>query len=267
MTKTTDLACAALKRLARHLKAKPRMVFSMRFQECEAIDVYGDTDWAGCLRTRNSTMGGCVMLGFHMTKAWPATQASLALSSGEAEFYGVVKGSGIGLGQAALFADIGIQVPLRVWTDSSAAIGICGRQGLGKLRHVACQTLWVQQRVRRGDFELRKVKGEVNPADLFTKHLESQSKPDSLLKIFGCELRGGRPAAAPELQQEVVIGLCEAFSVDLDSGVPTHDTTLLPHQLSLEDIERHFPKARPVPAPLGEADSEVDPYCVDPAER
>ena len=111
-----------------------------------------------------------MLLGNHVLKTWSATQASLALSSGEAEFYGVVKGAGIGLGQAALFNDIRIELPLRVWTGSSAAIGICGRQGLGRLRRVACQTLWVQQRVRRGDFEVRKVKGEVNPADLFAKH-------------------------------------------------------------------------------------------------
>ena len=84
MAKPADLAWAALKRLARYLKARPRMVCSMRFEHCEALDVYSDTDCAGCLRTRMSTSGGCVMSGLHMTKALSATQASLALSSGEA---------------------------------------------------------------------------------------------------------------------------------------------------------------------------------------
>ena len=59
---------------------------------------------------------------------------------------------------------------MRVWTDSSAAIGICNRQGLGKLRHLDTHTLWIQQAVRLGRVDLRKVAGEVNPADLFTKH-------------------------------------------------------------------------------------------------
>ena len=35
------------------------------------------------------------MVGRHLIKAWSATQASLALSSGEAEYYGVVRGVGI----------------------------------------------------------------------------------------------------------------------------------------------------------------------------
>ena len=152
MAKPTDLAMAALKRLGRYLRASPRMVFDMPFQDYEGIDVYSDTDWAGCLRTRKSTSGGCVMLGAHMTKAWSATQASLALSSGEAEFYGVVRAAGIGLGLQALLGDAGVALPLRIWTDSESAMGTAGRQGLGKLRHLECHGLWLQQRLRRKEF-------------------------------------------------------------------------------------------------------------------
>ena len=122
------------------------------------------------------------------------------MSSGEAEFYGVVRGTGIGMGVRALFSDLGIAMPLRVWTDSSAAIGIVGRQGLGKLRHLECSALWIQQRVRRKEFELRKVLGTNNPADLFTKHLESRAKIDQLVTLLGCEYRSGRAAAAPQLK-------------------------------------------------------------------
>ena len=89
------------------------------------------------------------MIGKHLIKAWSATQSSVSLSSGEAEYYGVVRGVGIGLGIQALYRDIGLALPLCAWTDSSAAIGIAGRQGLGKLRHLECHSLWVQQRLRR----------------------------------------------------------------------------------------------------------------------
>ena len=79
------------------------------------------------------------MLGHHLIKAWSATQASIALSFGEAEYYGVVRGTGIALGIRALYSDIG----LSVWTDSTAALGIGGRQGLGKLRHLESHSLLV----------------------------------------------------------------------------------------------------------------------------
>ena len=86
MSKPTDLAMGALKRLARYLRARPRMVFSYDRQEADTFEVYTDTDWAGCVLTRKSTSGGCIMIGQHLIKAWPSTQTSLALSSGEAEY-------------------------------------------------------------------------------------------------------------------------------------------------------------------------------------
>ena len=163
MSKPTDIAMGALKRLARYLRARPRMIFDFEFQTAEGIECYTDTDWAGCTRTRKSTSGGCLMVGRHLIKTWSATQASIALSSGEAEYYGVVRGTGIALGIKALYSDIGLTLPIRVWTDSTAALGIGGRQGLGKLRHLECHSLWVQQRLRRKEFKLLKVDGEVNP--------------------------------------------------------------------------------------------------------
>ena len=105
------------------------------------------------------------MLGRHLLKNWSSTQTSVSLSSGEAEFYGVVRAAGVALGQQSLLKDLGHNVPVRVWTDSSAALGICQRQGLGKLRHIQTHALWVQQRVREQSIELRKTKGELNTAD------------------------------------------------------------------------------------------------------
>ena len=95
------------------------------------------------------------MLGGHLIKSWSSTQSGVALSSGEAEFNGVVRGAGIGLGYQSLLKDLGQELPVRVWTDSSAAIGICSRQGLGKVRHLDTHTLWVQQAVRAGRIDLR----------------------------------------------------------------------------------------------------------------
>ena len=142
------------------------------------------------------------MVGSHLLKCWSSTQAGVAMSSGEAEFYGAVKGASVGLGMRALYRDIGYDLPLRLWTDSSAAVGICSRQGLGKLRHLECTSLWIQQRIRHGELEVRKIKGECNPADLYTKHLESKAKIEQLVGLFGGEFRGGRAEAAPQLRQD-----------------------------------------------------------------
>ena len=142
------------------------------------------------------------MMGSHIIKTWSSTQSSVSLSSGEAEFYGVVRAAGTALGQQALLKDLGIELPVRVWTDSSAAMGISQRTGLGKLRHIQTQALWIQHKVRDKSIQLMKVRGEVNPADLFAKHSLSRERIESLVQLFGCEYREGRAESAPALRQE-----------------------------------------------------------------
>ena len=124
------------------------------------------------------------------------------MSSGEAEFYGLVKAAGVGLGFKSLMADMGSDVPCRVWTDSSVAMGIVGRQGLGKLRHIDTHSLWVQQAARAGRITVKKVRGEENPADLFAKYLSSREKVSQLVGLLGCRYEAGRPAAAPAMRRE-----------------------------------------------------------------
>ena len=138
------------------------------------------------------------MLGQHCFKTWASTQAIIALSSGEAEYYGVVKAASIGLGCRALLKDLGMSADLLVHTDAEAAKGIASRMGLGKTRHIAVHFLWVQERIRNGDFGLQKVKGTENPADLFTKFL-SGPEIQKYMHKFGLFYREGRSAVTPAI--------------------------------------------------------------------
>jgi len=125
MANPTPADFIKLKRLARYIKQYPRVVYKYKFQEAfKHINIYTDTDWAGCVKTRKSTQGGIAMLGSHCVKSWSSTQAFIALSSGEAEFYGVVKGASVGLGMKSLLADMGVDVHVNVHTDATAAKGI-----------------------------------------------------------------------------------------------------------------------------------------------
>ncbi len=253
MAKPTSHSWGAMKRLCRYLVGLPRLVYVFRWQDVEAIDVYTDTDWAGCPRTRKSTNGGCVLLGRHAVKSWSSTQASIALSSGEAEFTGVVRGAGIGLGCQSLLRDLGQELPVRVWTDSSAAIGICTRQGLGKLRHLDTHTLWVQQAVRSGRIDLRKVSGETNPADLFTKHSLSRERLMKLVGLFDCRFRGGRAEAAPQTRTTASskTTMAGAYTVHSEDGDP-----MMPHTVfTSKELDAQYP-----PVSVPEAVDAEDPY-------
>ena len=127
------------------------------------------------------------MIGSHNIRSYSSTQTTVSLSSGEAEYYGLVKGGAAGLGHQAIMSDLGINFPVRLWTDSSAALSIAKRSGLFRIRHLDTHTLWLQEKVRTKAVEVRKVKGAENPAALFTKHLPSKAKVHELVRMFGCE--------------------------------------------------------------------------------
>jgi hypothetical protein len=250
MSSPTELALLALKRLCRYLVGRPRLVFRYPFQSAASIDCYSDTDWAGCARTRKSTSGGVILLGSHILKTWSSTQPTISLSSGEAEFYGVVRASGAALGQQSLFRDLGVELEVCVWTDSSAAVGISTRQGLGKLRHIDTHTLWVQERVRNKSMKLRKVKGELNPADLLTKHMPSREKLTQLVELFGCAFVDGRAASAPLLRKRKPEEMRNAF--DEDDVVEVIEESDLNGKIYMLDAKPHDISRWPHLYPAGE---------------
>ena len=114
MSCPTELSMNGLTKLGRYLLGHKRLVYTYPWQEASGIDVYSDTDWSGCPRTRRSTSGGCVMIGAHVIRTWSSTQPSVTLSSGEAEFYWLVKAAGSGLGHQSIMRDFGLSVPVRV---------------------------------------------------------------------------------------------------------------------------------------------------------
>ena len=109
MSAPTQESWYKMKRLIRYLKGCPRIRIWYEYQEApENAIVWTDSDFAGCMKSRKSTSAGVVLLGGHLVKSWSSNQAVVALSSGEAEDYAIVKGSSVGIGITALAADMGV---------------------------------------------------------------------------------------------------------------------------------------------------------------
>ena len=140
-------------------------------------------------------------MGKHLVKSWSTTQTVVALSSGEAEYYGVAKGACEGLGIVGLIEDMsGTRAKIDIATDSSAAKGIATRRGVGKVKHLETRTLWVQDQVERGRLRVRKIDGEHNQADVLTKYL-SGGRLSRFLENLPVRVAGGRHELAPQLQE------------------------------------------------------------------
>ena len=90
---------AKVRKLERYLRKHARQVLWFAWQDVQS--------------NRRSTNGGLVMHGSHLLKTWASTQTVVALSSGEAEYYGVVKGMCEALETRGL---------RRTWASTSASL-------------------------------------------------------------------------------------------------------------------------------------------------
>ena len=204
LSRPTQEDLIKLKRVARYLVGAPRAVAHYPWQALgKTVTVYCDSDHAGCHATRKSTLGGLVSMGGHYLKSWSRTMSLIALSSGEAELAAVTKAGAEALGVQSLFSDFGHSVNLEVHSDATAAIGICKRNGLGRVRHLAVADLWVQQRVKLGQLRLLKLPGKENPSDVLTKY-RSRDECFALLARLGISLVPGRPQSAPARSRYVI---------------------------------------------------------------
>jgi len=175
-----------IKRLVRYLKHRHSLIIEFLWQDWpDCIDMFTDSDWAGDRISRKSTSGGAMMFGSHVVKSWSKDQSVIALSSGEAELYAANFGGVQALGMKSFLWDVGVKVNVKILIDAKAAPGIIGRQGLGKVRHIEVQDLWLQEKVKGKLVAVEKVASKDNVADLMTKPLSAEEINEHISNM-GC---------------------------------------------------------------------------------
>ena len=156
-----------LRKIGRYLIRRPRVALVYNWQKSVSqLDGYTDSDWAGWQSSRKSTSGGAMMAGRHLGKSWSRQQKTIALSSAEAETCGMVACSAELLGLQACARDLGLGYKLAVYADASAALGIVKRRGIGNVRHIRTQSLWLQEACTEKRLAFEKTDGSRNPADV-----------------------------------------------------------------------------------------------------
>ena len=157
---------------------QPNVRFSGTSDQTMDLDVFVDSDWAGCPKTRKSTSGFLILfLGCPITFG-SRTQQTPALSSAEAELYAIGTGCSEGLAIRSLLLESNFvkRLNVRVATDSSSGKSMA--VGLGasrKSRHIEVRYLFIQHLVQAGMLIVRKVLGTDNPADVFTKYVSKET--------------------------------------------------------------------------------------------
>ena len=166
------------------------------------VESITDADWAGCRRTRRSRTSAQLYVGGSLVSSFVRSQRSVALSSGESEFVALVGGAAeaIYLADCIRFLVGGeYKVETRCRTDSAACKGISQRLGCGRVRHLQCGLLWVQQAVKDNVIAVSSIAGTSNPSDLGTKPLGG-ARIRELLFTMGAVLPNGQPYGQEDKQ-------------------------------------------------------------------
>ena len=145
------------------------------------LECYCDSNWAGSKVTRKSTTSGMVFLNGNLILSMCKTQATVALSSCEAELMAIthMTAESIMISNVCRFLlkipgyAISPEFDFVVYTDSSSAKSIAQRRGVGRLKHLDIRLLWIQRFVKERFLRLKKIATVDNVADLNTKNLTS----------------------------------------------------------------------------------------------
>lgn len=170
----------------RFLTKRERVDPKMR-KDARRVRVFADASHAGCSRTRKSTTAGVSMRGPHNVGDFVATQVPISLSSGESEFYALLRAAVEAKFLYTLLSWLDfeeMEAPELV-SDATAALGAAARLGVGKrMKHMDTQALFIQKEVNENRLKLKKCKGEDNPADAGTKPLQ-EARLKRLLSMVG----------------------------------------------------------------------------------
>ena len=165
------------------------------------LEVFSDSDWAGNKSSRKATSSGTMFLDGQVIYTFSRNQKSVALSSGEAEYYaGASAASDSILLKEAIQFLTGKRCKVNLYLDSSAARGIITRQGVGRVKHLQIRTLFLQEPHKQGTLSVHPVGTKENTADIGTKPL-SGKRIKLLLHWLGFQDENNEPVGREELQE------------------------------------------------------------------
>ena len=165
-TKLKSPTALEMRQLMRYVKSTEDMstVFEMRDdkdrrgQTVKRLEVYTDSDWASDQVTRKSTSGAVIMAEGMRLHAHSRGQASVALSSCEAEVMAASESikEAFLLQEVLMFAGLG-QYEIEIKVESSAAHAFFQRRGVGRMKHIDSRIFWLQDLIAAGGVRLKKI--------------------------------------------------------------------------------------------------------------
>ena len=157
--------------------------FEEAAEEEPVVQVYSDASFAP---EGEESHGSYLVMINRCPLFWRSgRQASVTLSTGEAELNELVEGLNAGESVAVLLEEIQVGVRKMAWTDSSTAVSILTSEGGSwRTRHLRLRSAYARQAILGGVWGLNHLPGEKMVADLGTKALTS-TRIEALKSLMG----------------------------------------------------------------------------------
>jgi transposase InsO family protein len=168
---------SAVKRIMRYLIGTQNMgLWYPKGTDCTLVG-YSDSDFAGCKMDRKSTSGTCHLLGNSLVSWHSKKQASVALSTAEAEYVAAGSCCAQIIWMKQQLSDFGINlktVPIKC--DNTSAINLTKNPILhSRTKHIEIRHHFIRDHVQKGDCLIEFVETSKQLADIFTKPLPKEN--------------------------------------------------------------------------------------------
>ncbi|XP_019170030.1 PREDICTED: uncharacterized protein LOC109165608 [Ipomoea nil] len=163
-----------LKRVLRYFKGTLDYRLRLAPSLTSALHAFSDSDWVGCPVDRKSTSGYAVFLGSNLVSWLSCKQCTVARSSTEAEYKGLVDVSAEVTWVVSLLWELGLHSgsPATLWCDNLGATYLAANPVFhARTKHVEIDFHFVYDKVAAGDFIVNFISTKDQLSDIFTKPL------------------------------------------------------------------------------------------------
>ena len=170
----TQSHLTAAKRILRYLKGAG--YFGLSYEKCADGNLigYSDADWAGDVDDRHSTSGSVFLLAKGAVSWLSKKQATVALSTTEAEYVALSTATQEAIWLRRLFTDVGepLEEPIVINEDNQGAIAMAKNPvGHARTKHIDIRYHFVREGMQNGTIILKYVATSEMIADILTKPL------------------------------------------------------------------------------------------------
>lgn len=171
---TTHLT--AVKRILRYLKGTLNLGLKYQRTETGTLIGYSDADWAGDQDDRRSTTGNIFLLAGGAVSWLSKKQATVALSTAEAEYIALSQAAQEGVWLRRLLTELGMETTATViLEDNQGAIAIAKNPvDHARTKHIDIRYHYIRECVQNGQIQLKYCCTENMKADILTKPLPRQ---------------------------------------------------------------------------------------------